>query len=129
MQVLETGNMTILVGLCMNYTAHVARGYTTSKKSDRLGRTKDMLTEMGQPIVSGAITTIGASVFMIPAQIHFNCEFGILMVSTTAVSFLFSLGFFAAVMGIIGPEGTLGCIRRYMDRVYIWWRGSDEKSK
>lgn len=57
---------------------------------------------------SGAVSTLGASLPMFAAQIVFFQKFGYFVFMTIALSLVFSLGFFAAVLCNVGPLGKSG---------------------
>ncbi|XP_070577305.1 protein dispatched homolog 1-like isoform X2 [Ptychodera flava] len=107
---LESLNLSLIVGLAVDYVVHLAEGYHLSPKEDRLGRLHDMLEHVGVSVVSGATTTLGASMFMLFAQIKFFMQFGIFMFSTIGFSLLFSLGLFTTMLGIMGPQGRTGSL-------------------
>lgn len=123
--VMESLNLTLVVGLAVDYCVHLADGYVRSKKTKRVDRLRDMLKTVGVSVLSGACTTLGASAFMLGSQIMFFCQFGIFMFCTIGFSIIFALGFFTVVVGLIGPEGDTGslknCITCFLQR-------SDENS-
>ncbi|XP_076442808.1 protein dispatched homolog 1-like [Babylonia areolata] len=108
--VLVSLNMCIVVGLAVDYVVHLAEGYHMSHARDRKTRLKHALERMGISVFSGACTTLGASSFMLFAQIQFFYQFGIFMFCTIGFSLLFSLGLYTTLMGIVGPEGSTGDI-------------------
>ncbi|XP_002736516.1 protein dispatched homolog 1-like [Saccoglossus kowalevskii] len=108
--VLESLNLSIIVGLAVDYVVHLAQGYHLSQKEDRLGRLQDTLEHVAVSVVSGAATTLGASLFMLFAQIIFFMQFGIFMFATIGFSLVFSLGLFTTLLGIMGPQGQTGSL-------------------
>ncbi|XP_033735368.1 uncharacterized protein LOC117323939 [Pecten maximus] len=104
-------NMTMLVGLAVDYVVHLAEGYRNSLHKDRLNRTRDMLEEMATSVFSGACTTLGAALFMFLAQITFFMQFGIFLFCTIGFSLFFSLGLFSVLMGLIGPQNDIGSLQ------------------
>ena len=70
-QVFECINLSLVVGLAVDYVVHLAEGYHASSAEDRLTRTRDMLEQVGVSILSGALTTLGAAMFMFGAVIVF----------------------------------------------------------
>ena len=108
--VLESLNLTLVVGLAVDYVVHLADGYVIARHQDRQSRTRDMLGHVGISIVSGAFTTLGASVFMLAAKILFFFQFGIFMLSTIGFSLLYALGFHSLLMCLAGPQGSTGSI-------------------
>ena len=102
--------MVLVVGLSVDYVVHLAEGYCRSKHKDRLGRTKDMLSEVGISVLSGAITTLGSSALLLIAQIIFFFQFGLFIFCTILFSIVYALLLFATFMGLAGPEGKTGDI-------------------
>merc|ERR1712176_593047 len=101
---IESIAATILVGLAVDYVVHVANAYMESKKGDRNSRVKNALTEMGGTVLGGAVTSLGASFFLLLCNFQFFAKFGVFMFLTIGLSFLFVFGFFIPVLLIIGPE-------------------------
>ena len=103
--------MVLVVGLAVDYVVHLAEGYGRSEHKGRQERTRDALTEVGISVLSGAITTLGASLFMLGAQILFFVQFGVFVLTTLGFSLLFALGFFMTVCAMIGPQNNVGSIK------------------
>ena len=95
----------------MDYVVHLAEGYVMSEYTDRKGRSTQMLTDVGISVFSGAMTTLGASMFMLFAVIQFYLQFGVFMFSTVGFSIMFSLGLFATALTHIGPQGDFGSLK------------------
>ena len=91
-----------------NRTGHLADSYMQSHATTREGKVTDALVHTGSSVLSGAISTIGASIPMFFAKIIFFYKFGIFILLTIALSLQFSLVFFSAVLAILGPLGTKG---------------------
>ena len=108
--VLESLNMTLVVGLSVDYVVHLAEGYIELDEGNRLQRTKHTLGHVGISVISGACSTLGASVFMFAGKIIFFMQFGIFIFVTIGFSALYSLLFFSAVLTLIGPQGDYGSI-------------------
>ena len=108
LQFLEGLNLCMVVGLAVDYVVHLAEGYTHSLHSDRLSRVRDMLEEMGASVFYGACTTLGAAAFMFLTKLTFFKQFGIFMFATLGFSFVFSMGLFVTLLGLIGPENETG---------------------
>ena len=68
----------------------------------------DALTHTGMSVLSGAISTILASIPMLFTQIIFFYKFGVFILLTIVLSLIFSLFFFASVLAEIGPVGKRG---------------------
>lgn len=56
--VVSVACLVLAVGLSVDYCVHIAHVYNVSKKSDRVERTHDALTQMGVSVIMGAFTTL-----------------------------------------------------------------------
>lgn len=121
--VLESLNLTMVVGLAVDYVVHLAQGYVYSTASGRLERVQDTLGHVGISVLSGACTTLGASVFMFGAKIFFFFQFGLFIFSTVAFSLVFALVFFVTILGVLGPHGTTGSIVPWLEYIGNYLRG------
>ena len=79
-QLLESVNLVLLVGLSVDYVVHLAEAYSRSTRRDRKGRVQGMLAEVGISVLSGAVTTLGSSIFLLAAKILFFVQFGLFYV-------------------------------------------------
>ena len=107
--VLESIGLVMVPGLSVDFVAHLAEGYVESSETNRIGRVRDMLGRVAISVVSGAISTLGASVFLfLPTIVFFN-KFGIMMFMTIGFSLFWSLVFFPALLASpLGPNGNVG---------------------
>lgn len=103
--------MCMVVGLSVDYVVHLAEAYATCPSPYRNDRVRSMLESMGLSVLSGAVTTFGAACFMLFSQIQFIYQFGIFVMSTISISFLFSFFAFTTFMSICGPQGNTGNLR------------------
>ena len=79
--VLESILIVIVIGFSVDYTVHLADSYMQSRAIDREGKVTDALTHTGMSVLSGAISTILASIPMLFTQIIFFyklCSCGVL---------------------------------------------------
>ena len=107
---MESLNLSMVVGLSVDYVVHLAEAYRSSPESDRAGRVKSMLGSMGLSVASGALTTFGAASFMLGSKIHLVFQFGVFVMSIISVSFLYALFGFTTFMALCGPEGDKGSL-------------------
>ena len=114
-QLMESLNLTLVVGLSVDYVVHLAEGYSRSTHTNRLGRLHDSLAQLGISVLSGACTTIGGSAFLLLAEIILFLQFGVFMFATILFSVFFALCFFSTLLGIVGPEGECGSIQPFKD--------------
>ena len=114
--VLESLNLTLVVGLAVDYVVHLADGYVRSQKQSRRDKVRETLGHVGISVLSGASTSLGASVFMVAAKILFFFQFGIFMFCTIGLSIIYALILFTTILGIFGPEGNTGSLEPF----YNW---------
>lgn len=121
----------IIIGFSVDYTVHLGHMYTVGEYHDLYGRVdkfKFASRKIAATIVGGAITTAGAGVFMFACQLGFFFKMATLIVATILLSYLYSLGFFMAVLYLFGPEGTTGDIYVMGRYVYAVVSGSDKST-
>merc|ERR1711998_293591 len=87
----------------MGYIVHLCHAYMESTKSERKDRSRDAATSMGVSVVSGAITTFSAAVFLLLTKMTFFFEFGVFMAMTVCFSIFFALTLFIALVTELGP--------------------------
>merc|ERR1712194_265822 len=114
---LESIIFVMVIGLSVDYVVHMANAYLEANHEsppilDRKGRTQFMCKKMALSVLSGAVTSIGSSIFMCFAYIVFFHKFGIVVLWTILQSCLSALVFFVALMSLFGPEGDWGSIAR-----------------
>ncbi|KAL5008655.1 hypothetical protein ScPMuIL_014236 [Solemya velum] len=108
--VLESLNLCMVVGLSVDYVVHLAEAYTMSKANGRMKRVQDMLESMGLSVVSGAMTSFIAAIFMLFAEIQFLYQFGIFVICTIGLSFMYSIVGFTVFLALCGPQGNTGSL-------------------
>uniref|UniRef100_A0A7S1U3D8 SSD domain-containing protein n=2 Tax=Phaeomonas parva TaxID=124430 RepID=A0A7S1U3D8_9STRA len=102
--VIEAVIYVMVVGMSVDYTVHLSDAYLESKKKTRRDRTRDMLFKMGVSVVSGAISTLGSSCFLLATYIIFFRKFGTFILFVISQSLVYSLVFFTALLNLMGPE-------------------------
>ena len=72
---------------------------------------------MGISILGGAITTLGAGVFLVMGEMEFFSKMGKLLIFTILFSLLWSLGFFSSLLMVCGPMGNTGSILYLLKKI------------
>lgn len=98
---------TILVGLNVDYTVHVALKYVAAQAHDRQGRVTEALQHMGPTVLRAAATTSVSSLLLIPCQIVAFYRVGVVMAVNTLAGAVLALTLFPALLLLFGPEGEL----------------------
>jgi hypothetical protein len=108
--VLESIAATLLVGLSVDYLAHVAAAYLKESTLPREQRALAAVAHLGSSITSGAVTTLIGSIFLCFGTITFFSNFGIFLVEIISLSIGATLISFVCALHLFGPEGHLGQI-------------------
>lgn len=110
----ELGNiesicLTILAGFCVDYIVHLAHSYMESPdRSNREARIRYSVGHMGVSVLSGALTSLGASSLLFFCTLQFFSTFGAFFFGTIFLAWLWANFFFIPAMGTFGPAGTQG---------------------
>jgi predicted RND superfamily exporter protein len=98
----------IVIGFSVDYTVHLGHVYCESKAMTRAARMTDAATDMGVTVMGGAVTTMGAGLFMYGCQMTFFTKMATLITMTIVFSVLYSLGFFMSLCAVMGPVNGYG---------------------
>lgn len=101
--VLESICLTILVGLSVDYTIHLANSWRESDLKNREKRLKATLLEIGISVFSASITTFLACIPLFFCYVLFFKKFGIFIAMTIFWSTIYAFGFFCALLAVYGP--------------------------
>lgn len=122
--IIESINLTVLVGISVDYTVHLAVAYGLHARGTRYERMRIALEHMGISVFSAAVTTIGSAVFLTFTVVLFFVRFGIFIVVTLASSLVVAFVLFPAILFVFGPEtddsdeadaGSKGAVDRILD--------------
>ena len=100
---------TICLGFAVDYCVHLCHGYLHSPQPNRRAKAADALATMGVTVTAGALTTAGSAGIMAGCQALVFSKMGVLIVFTTLNSLVYSLGFFAPLVLLAGPQGPTCC--------------------
>ena len=99
----------LVVGFSVDYTIHLGHMFVAASRehdlSNRVDRFSFAIRKMGGTVVGGAVTTLGAGLFMLPCQLLFFYKLGLLMVTTIFFSLIYSFGFVMPLLAAAGPSG------------------------
>jgi uncharacterized membrane protein YdfJ with MMPL/SSD domain len=99
----------LVVGFSVDYTIHLGHMFVAAGKEhdfqNSLDRFSFAIEKMGGTVLGGAVTTLGAGLFMLPCQLVFFHKLGLLMVTTIFFSLLYSFGFVMPLLAAAGPSG------------------------
>lgn len=118
--VIESICLTIVVGLSVDYSAHMGDSYGASHKGQRHGRTRDMLATIGLSIFSAGITTMGSACFLLGTTIIFFTRFGVFILLTVSYSFVYALLGMPSMLSLFGPQGNEGNLLWFFRNKPAW---------
>ena len=72
---------------------------------------RDALSSIGVSIFGGAITTAGASFFLVWCRIFLFVQLGVMMLSNTVTAFVYTLICLGTCLAILGPVNKCICLR------------------
>jgi len=116
----------LVIGFSVDYTVHLSDAYKTCPLFTRYEKVQFALDACGKSILSGAISTVGAAAIMLTANIGFFKKFGAFIFITIILSTLFSLGFYAAILLVLGPIEKQG---RLINLYGKWLKGASAHMK
>jgi len=118
----------VTIGLSVDYTVHLGHAYVSPVgEVGREGRAALALMHMGTTVFAGAVTTLGAGVFMFSCQLTFFTRMAGLISGTIFFSLLFSLFFFVPLLVLAGPGGEITSLAERAARLLAHCRSSGRK--
>ena len=118
----------LVVGFSVDYTIHLGHMFVAADREHDLQNSLDRFSfairKMGGTVIGGAVTTLGAGLFMLPCQLVSLNKLGLLMVTTILFSLLYSFGFVMPLLAAAGPSGDrfafrpLSALKRIVVKVY-----------
>eukprot|EP00041_Stephanoeca_diplocostata_P025695 m.678196 g.678196 ORF g.678196 m.678196 type:complete len:1033 (+) comp22804_c1_seq2:366-3464(+) len=113
--VIESICLTILVGLSVDFTIHLANSWqVSSSHKHRILRLKSTVLEIGISVVAAASTTFLACVPLFLCYIIFYNRFGLFIALTVLWSIIYSFGFF------LSCESMFGSVTDRDDFHWLW---------
>ena len=107
--VVESLMGSLVVGFSVDYTIHLGHMFVVAGNEHdirhRVDRFSFAIRKMGSTVVVGAVTTLGAGLFMLPCQLVSFYKLGLLMVTTIFFSLLYAFGFVMPLLAAAGPSG------------------------
>ena len=99
-------NLIIAIGLCVDYSAHIAHRFTEEKGSSKNKRVQTALTNIGPAVLNGGISTFLAFVLLAGSKSHvFSTFFKIFFLVVTFGLFQ-GLVVLPVLLSILGPSSN-----------------------
>jgi predicted RND superfamily exporter protein len=116
---MEAVCLTLVSGFSVVFIVHYGLSYiechedgTFELGKGRQSRVRFAFFEMGVSVIGGAVTTIGASIFLFFCDLTIFAQFGRFMCTTIVLSILYANTLFMSILALLGPEGKQGQLCR-----------------
>lgn len=119
----------MVIGLSVDYVIHLGDAYLECPDERKEDRVQFMVTKMGVSVVSGAISSAGAAIFMMFCKSLFLVKFGMVICYVICVSVVTSLVFFSALLLLVGPSGECGSLSVLKRKLPCFKRKTEEVPK
>jgi hypothetical protein len=100
---IESICLTILAGFSVDYVVHLAHAYVNAEKTERADRVRSALDEIGVSVFAGMVTSASAAVALMLCQLQFFYKFGVFLMLTVSISWIWANVAFMATMSLCGP--------------------------
>merc|ERR1712193_527736 len=98
--------LTILAGFSVDYVVHLAHAYVHAEKNERSDKVRSALDEIGVSVLGGMLTSASAAVALMLCQLQFFHKFGVFLILTVSMSWLWANVAFMASMALFGPDSS-----------------------
>merc|ERR1712078_669080 len=96
--------LTILAGFSVDYVVHLAHAFFHAEKEERLDKVRSALDEIGVSVLGGMLTSASAAVALMMCQLQFFHKFGVFLMLTVSISWIWANIGFMASMALFGPD-------------------------
>jgi predicted RND superfamily exporter protein len=101
---IESICLTILAGFSVDYVVHLAHAFVQAEKKERLDKVRSALDEIGVSVLAGMLTSASAAVALMICQLQFFHKFGVFLMLTVSISWIWANVGFMASMALFGPD-------------------------
>merc|ERR1712070_1262278 len=101
---IESVCLTILAGFSVDYVVHLAHSFVQAEKKERLDKVRSALDEIGVSVLGGMLTSASAAIALMICQLQFFHKFGVFLMLTVSISWLWANIGFMASMALFGPD-------------------------
>merc|ERR1711907_809959 len=98
--------LTILAGFSVDYVVHLAHAYVHAEKRERVDKVRSALDEIGVSVLGGMVTSASAAVALMLCQLQFFHKFGVFLILTVSMSWIWANVAFMASMALFGPDDS-----------------------
>jgi hypothetical protein len=129
---IESICLTILAGFSVDYVVHLAHAFVHAEKKERADKVRSALDEIGVSVLGGMLTSASAAVALMICQLQFFYKFGVFLMLTVSISWIWANIGFMAAMAFFGPDDStplwLQVPASWIGRFQFWRKGKDAKT-
>merc|ERR1719301_130602 len=103
---IESICLTILAGFSVDYVVHLAHAFVHAEKNERSDKVQSALDEIGVSVLGGMLTSASAAAALMMCQLQFFHKFGVFLMLTVSISWIWANIGFMASMALFGPDDS-----------------------
>merc|ERR1712022_56211 len=103
---IESICLTILAGFSVDYVVHLAHAFVHGDFKTRAEKVRNALDEIGVSVLGGMLTSASAAVALLLCQLQFFHKFGVFLILTVSMSWIWANVAFMASMALFGPDSS-----------------------
>merc|ERR1711959_370268 len=103
---IESICLTILAGFSVDYVVHLAHAFVHAEQKERSDKVRSALDEIGVSVLAGMVTSASAAVALMVCQLQFFHKFGVFLILTVTISWIWANVGFLASMALFGPDDS-----------------------
>merc|ERR1711907_81279 len=103
---IESICLTILAGFSVDYVVHLAHAFVHAEKKERLDKVRSALDEIGVSVLGGMLPSASAAIALMICQLQFFHKFGVFLMLTVSMSWIWANVGFLASMALLGPDDS-----------------------
>merc|ERR1712054_51570 len=103
---IESICLTILAGFSVDYVVHLAHAFVHAEQKERSDKVRSALDEIGVSVLAGMVTSASAAVALMLCQLQFFYKFGVFLMLTVSISWIWANVCFMGSMALFGPDDS-----------------------
>merc|ERR1711988_1600822 len=103
---IESVCLTILAGFSVDYVVHLAHAFVQAEKKERVDKVRSALDEIGVSVLGGMLTSASAAIALMICKLQFFHKFGVFLMLTVSISWIWANIGFMASMAFFGPDDS-----------------------
>jgi len=100
-----------LIAVSVNHVVHICHGYSQSRRSTRVEKTREALGYIGISVLGGLIPSFAVGLILFATSLIFFEEFAWMISATAFFAGIWCMIFLPALLMLAGPENTQGDLK------------------